>query len=473
MKQFVKLIFLMAMLMATTMAAQDILLLMDDAVVPPLENGLTKGEATLTDRFQDALSDGNIYISLLLALVAGLLTSMSPCVYPLIPITLTVLGARGASSHRQGFLRALVYVLGMACLYTALGAIFASLGMMLGSIMQHPALLVIMALFFAFMAFSILGFYTITVPQPIAKRLLDISGSGFRGAFLMGLFAGILAAPCTGPVLGVILGLIASAKDIELGTLLMFIFALGMGTPFLVLGTFSHAISRMPKSGDWMDNVKNIFGAGMLFAALYYAALALPGIRNLLSVVDTIGLKTLWLLLGASILLLVVHKKDAPQAVRSLQNVVGALLFATISAALLLPTTTKNQEVRHGDLTWHVIDTKTTDPLIFDRLVDSARAEARPILVDFYADWCVACVQFDKITFVDPAVSQALSQFTLIRIDATTASDYISELQTRFQVIGLPLIAVIDRRGETKKVQGFLEPEAFLPILTQALRTGE
>lgn len=473
MRTIVTSILLLA-IFGTTLSSQDVLLLIeDDAFTAPMQELVSvadSSETTLLDRFQTSVTHGDLLLSLLLALFAGFLTSLSPCIYPLIPITLSVMGTRRYESHLQGFLVSLAYVGGMAVLYTALGATFASLGLMLGTLMQHPAVLIGMAVFFGIMAMSMLGFFTIVVPQRILTKLTSIGGNGVKGAFLMGLVAGVLAAPCTGPVLGVILTLIAGAKDVLMGSFLMLAFSFGIGIPFLILGTFSSTIARLPKSGSWMDNIKYIFGALMLGAAFYYAALALPMVKDLITHLKRLGLPSTLLLIALSLGLLLVHAKSTRTFLRSLQTSVGAILFALLLASILLPDHGAQPlaQLQNDNLTWHVIDATTNDHTAFDRLVTDAREQQRPMLVDFYADWCTACVQFDQITFKDPDVAAVLEQFLLVRIDSTKSSDYLVDLQNRFKVIGLPLIVIIDAQGGSERIQGFLDAKRFLPLIKRA-----
>ena len=215
---------------------------------------------------------------LLSSFLAGLFGSLSPCVYPLIPITLSVIGARRYESHLHGFLVSSVYVSGMVLLYTILGVAFAFLGLLAGSALQSPWLNAVLAAFLFVMALSLIGMFTFALPHSWNSTLTRAGArGGYKGAFLMGLVAGIIAAPCTGPVLATILTLIAEKHDLKQGALLMFVYAIGMGLPFLVLGTFSSAISKIPKSGPWMDKIKIVLGLLLIIVSLYYANLAYHG----------------------------------------------------------------------------------------------------------------------------------------------------------------------------------------------------
>lgn len=427
----------------------------------------------LLELLKAAIIDGQVLFPLLMALVAGFLTSMSPCIYPLIPITLSIMGVRKYDSHIQGFLVSLAYVAGMSAIYTLLGALFASIGVLAGSLMQEPVALIIIASFFTLMAFSMFGVFNLVLPDHLMTRLSQIGGQGLKGAFLMGLVAGLVAAPCTGPVLGFILTLIAGEKNIVFGSLLMLTFSVGMGSPFIVLGTFSSAISRLPKSGSWMDSIKFIFGAAMLGAAIYYLAFVLQNLRDLLNSLNRFGLVAILLILLVGILLLMSHGLFLLRGLlRRTQIAAGAIVSALAIAALLSFEITEplSTEFTDGELTWHGIDAGVRDKSTFDRLLAQAKSQGRPVMVDFYADWCVACKQLEVTTYRDAKVSEKLKNFFLVKIDSSKSSDYLIELQNRFKVTGLPTVIFIDKNGnlvDDARVLGFMRPEQFLRELAK------
>lgn len=425
-------------------------------------------QAGLLDSIEHSVHSGDIVWPLLMSLMAGLLSALSPCVYPLIPITLAIMGTKRYESHLQGFLTALSYVFGMSLVYSALGAIFASIGMLFGTFMQHPVVIVSIAGLFGIMSLSMFGVLNIVIPQRLLTKLSTVGGQGKRGAFLMGMVAGLLAAPCTGPVLGFILTLIASDSDVVQGITLMLTFSLGMGSPFLVLGTFYSAVSRLPKSGPWMDNVKNIFGAIILGTAIYYLSLVWSPLLSTLKLIRSIGVTPLVVLLAASMLVLALHPKNS-RALFVVKQLVGALCAAAAVAALLTFDDGKLslEAVSQSDGDWHVIDAKTKDTSSFDRLLNEAKLRGLPVIIDFYADWCVACKQVDHLTLKNEAVLAELKRFFLIRVDATDSSSYVGDLENRFRVIGLPTMVFVDKHGALReeRVLGFITPERLLPLL--------
>lgn len=412
----------------------------------------------LLEQFQSAVLGHEVFLPLALSLGAGFLTALSPCVYPLIPITLSVMGARRYPSKIHGFIVALSYTLGMALVYSLLGIIFASIGLISGSLMQHPLALLIFALIFLIMALSTLGLFRIALPPQLSKKLSHLGGQGIKGAFLMGLVAGLLAAPCTGPVLGVILTIIAEQKDILWGLALMLAFSLGLGAPFLILGTFSSMLARLPKSGGWMDKIKLILGALMMGVSLYYFHLAFPQ-EFLLNWPDMLLLA--FLVLGLSLLL--TSQMFRAQAINGFQKTFGvAFLALFVAASLSYEEAPKAVAIKN--LSWRVIDEKTKGPVL-ERLLKEAKDESKPVLIDFYADWCKACKELEIHTFSENNVSLLLEKFMLIRVDSTRGSDYISKLQSRFQVTGLPTVVFLGALGQQEKIVGFSPPKQLLPLL--------
>jgi len=234
--------------------------------------------ASLADRIKASLADDSLVVYLLVFL-AGIVASLSPCVYPLIPITLSLFGARGASSRLRGFTLSLVYVLGIAVTYSALGVLAATTGGLFGSALQSGWVVGAIALVFFAMGLSMVGVFELQLPESVNERLNQLGGGEggrFLTAFVMGTVAGVIAAPCVGPPLVAVLAFVAQKGSVATGVSLLSVYSLGMGLLFIVLGTFTQFLARMPKSGGWMEVVKGTLGMVMLVVALVYANDVVP-----------------------------------------------------------------------------------------------------------------------------------------------------------------------------------------------------
>jgi thiol:disulfide interchange protein len=240
--------------------------------------------------FQRTLEEQGLLAALLLVFIAGILASLTPCVYPLIPITVGIFGAKQADTRLHAFGLSVVYVLGIAVTYSVLGVAAASLGTVFGGAMQNPWVLAAISLLFLVLGLSSLGVFEIRLPGAVQTKLSQTGGAGWAGAFVMGLVAGIIAAPCVGPIVAGILLYVAQQQDPMLGFGLLFTFAIGMGQLFLALGTFSSLLNRLPQSGGWMEGVKLIFGVVFIAMALYYLQFLFPQFAE--------AAKALWLLVG-------------------------------------------------------------------------------------------------------------------------------------------------------------------------------
>ncbi|MGE3972954.1 MAG: cytochrome c biogenesis protein CcdA [Bdellovibrionales bacterium] len=363
-----------------------------------------------TDLLQNALNRGMLY-AFFFVFLAGILTSFTPCIFPMIPITLAIIGARSAATSRhtkfRGFTLSLSYVLGIAVTYACLGMLAAKTGALFGSYLGHPLVVSAIALIFVIMGLSMYGLFEIKVPSFIANRLSSSkTEAGYFGAFVTGLIAGIVASPCVGPVLVSVLTYVAESKNLIFGFSLLFVFALGLGQIFLVLGTFEGLLKKIPKSGSWMNGVKFIFGTTMIVMAFYYLQPILP----------------------------------------------PSLRF--FSSATLSENVQK--------LDWQHYS---------DELLAKARSEQRPVILDFWADWCVACKELEVFTLTDNAVREKSKDFVLLKLDATNSTDEVNRLKNLYRVVGLPTMIFFDSNGKEKKeltLTGFENADAFLKRMKSA-----
>ncbi len=364
----------------------------------------------------------------------GVLTSLTPCVYPLIPITVSIFGARSSDSRGQSMALSGLYVLGIAVMYSALGAGAALTGKAFGSVMQNPWVVGGIALLFAAMAASMFGAFELQLPAGLQARLSRVGGAGYAGALGMGLVAGVIAAPCTGPVLAAALAYVGARGSVPFGLSIMFAYALGMGLLFFAIGAFSVSL---PKSGPWMEAVKGVFGVALLAAAGILLRDAFPAVKPIFSAARGAALAAAGAA-GVGILLGAVQASFAGPARERLLKAagvaltVGGIVYATGSASA-------RTGAAAADFTWIRQDEA--------RALALASAESRPLLIDFWADWCTACKELDRDVWSDPRVRQEARRFVALKMDGTEDSDAFERVVEKYGVVGMPTVIFIDAKG--------------------------
>ncbi len=365
------------------------------------------------------------------ALTAGFLTSLTPCVYPMIPITISVFGARGSSSRGRAFLLATAYIAGIAVMFGTLGTTFALLGRAFGTFLANPFVVVPLALFFFAMAASMFGAFDLALPASLHERLSRVGGRGLVGAFLMGLVGGLIAAPCTGPPLAGILAYVATTRDAGHGFLLLATYAAGIGVPFWAIAGFS---MQLPKSGPWMNAVKSVFGIALVVAGLYYLRPIVPALGRLTGrgnafLIGTVVVVAAGLVLGAVHLSFSAGARQALRKAFGIALVVGGL-FGFVNY-LLTPAI---------HIAW-----LHSEPAA----VAAARSQGKPMLVDFMADWCLPCQEMDVKVFGRPDVAPTLADFVLLRIDLSRESEDVSlaPIKAKYHVDTLPAVRMATPDG--------------------------
>ncbi|WP_287869474.1 protein-disulfide reductase DsbD [Aeromonas sp.] len=416
------------------------------------------------DQLAAALGHQGFWLSIVAFFALGLGLAFTPCVFPMYPIlTGIIAGAGHRLSTGRAFLLSLVYVQGMAVTYTLLGLVVASAGLKFQAALQHPYVLIGLSLMFVLLALSMFGLYTLQLPSSLQTRLSGLSnrqqGGSVVGVTIMGMISGLVCSPCTTAPLSGALIYVAQSGDLWLGGAALYALSLGMGLPLLLLGTSGGKL--LPKAGAWMDVIKQLFG---------FALLAVPIL--LLSRLWSDQIATLaWL--GWGLLLcgyLYHHNQHQPHSVaKSVRGFV--LLLAMISAVvvgkdLLQPAAPAAVTADASQTAPQFVRIKTLD----DLKVQLAAARGKPVLLDLYADWCVACKEFEHKTFSDPAVRERFGQMVLLQADVTANDDADIELLNSLNVLGLPTLIFFDREGKEltgQRVTGFMGPTEFLGKLDQ------
>ncbi|MFH2010554.1 MAG: cytochrome c biogenesis protein CcdA [bacterium] len=405
--------------------------------------------------FAAASKQGSLW-QFVAAFVGGMAICLTPCVFPLIPITVSVFGGLpdGSESKGKRRLRAALtgatYILGIALTYSTLGLLAGLAGK--ETVGEHlGSAWVIVPLFGLFIALaaSMFGAFELQLPVSWQSKLSGVGGTGLWGGFLMGLVAGLLAAPCTGPIITGILVYIASTQNAFLGFWLLFTFSMGFGLMFLVIAAFA---SVMPKSGPWMEGVKSTLGVILLVMALYYLSALLPvlervRLRETWIVVTGAGLSVFGILLGG--IHLTFHERKLFPIARKL---VGVL---TLSAGLFL------------SLQYYRGSSVKAQYTSVPKCLAAAKKAKRPILMDFWATWCEKCIELEKTTLAHPRVAKVLKRrFVFCKVDCTKKNDQTKATKQRFGVKGLPTLVLIDSNGKrVKNVVGLVTPDELLKIL--------
>ena len=432
----------------------------------------TTGEQTALsgeDSFAKTVAEKGLFLTFLLVFIGGLALNLTPCVYPLIPITISYFGGQAEGKKGSLVTHAFIYVFGMAITYSVLGVIAALSGSLFGSALQNPYVLVGIAVVLVGLSLSMFDLYEIRVPA-FLSNFAGGAKQGFFGSFFMGLTVGIVAAPCIGPFVLALLTYVGERGSVVLGFWLFFVLALGLGVPFLFLGIFSGSINKLPRSGAWMVWVRSIFGFILIAMAVYFLAPLFP--NTLLYHLTLV----LIMLIGGIYMAWLEPTPSQGKAFPVVRNLIGILFFALalyfastgiqgylddrLSQVRLQAGTTAAAEEIH----WSAFS---------DEKLQEAQQQGKPVMIDFYADWCIPCKELDKFTFSQKEVVELARNFIMLKVDLTKGNHpEVKALKKRFNIKGVPTLVFLQPDGSELKelrVVGFMEKKEFLTIMQKAV----
>jgi len=425
-----------------------------------------EGKKGLSGRLEAALNQGS-WIAFLLVFLGGLLTSFTPCVYPMIPITISFIGGNAKGNPLKGFILAVWFVLGIAIMYSALGLLAAATGGAFGQATQTPIFAGIVALIIAAMGLSMAGLFDIQLPSSLTSRVGG-ARTGFLGPILMGMAMGLIAAPCVGPVLIVLLTWVARTGSLFMGFWLLFTFALGLGMLFLALGTFSGLLTALPGAGGWMDQVKHFFALILFALALYFLRPYLPawtlmvglGLAFVFSLSAWGALKPLDREAGA--------REGMAKGLARLLWILGVALailggLKGLAPGLLpsagTPSVATESSAREPEWIWNAEEG-------FARAAESGK----PVMMDFWAEWCAACNELDHLSYSRPEVLDLAGKFVTVKMDMTKNSAANKSVLSKYAVFGMPTVIFFDSSGkELERFSGFKGAQEMLPYMRRAL----
>ena len=387
----------------------------------------------------------------------GLGLAFTPCVLPMLPLlSAIVIGQNQRPNMWRAFALSFVYVQGMALTYTLLGLIVAAIGLPFQVALQHPYVMIGLSIIFVLLALSMFGVFTLQLPSSLQTKLSLLSqqqkAGALGGVFLMGMIAGLVASPCTSAPLSGALLYVAQSGDLFTGAITLYLLALGMGVPLILITLFGNKI--LPKSGMWMETVKKLFGFVMLALPVFLISRILPDEWT----------PRLWAMLGTAFFIWFAFQmpKNGIGWVFRILFLVAAMISVKplqtwVWGESQAPSAVENKAVSHVEFKQVKSEAELQQAL--------AENNKSLVMLDLYADWCVACKEFEKETFSDPSVQKAFGDMLLLQVDMTKNSEENRALMTKYKVLGLPTILFFSRDGkeiEGSRVNGFMPPVEFL-----------
>lgn len=377
--------------------------------------------------------------------LTGLALNLTPCVYPMMSVTVSLFGFRQETKRTKSFLRALLYVMGLSTMFSALGLSAAVGGAIFGQWLQNPVVLTAIGIFILALSLSMLGVYSFQLPSGLVNSLAKKTTASGVGMYLAGLMAGIFAAPCIGPPLIALMTVVATKGNTLFALWVFFIMSLGLGTPYLILGTFSGLLKKLPRSGVWLLWVERFLGVILFCISIFYLTIAwAPQLLPFLTPASFIA--------GGIYLGFFVKTAQSSKIFLNFKRSIGAL---AVVIGILILSQSPRDSVR-----WEVYEPQ--------KLV-AARQTSRPVAIDFYADWCGPCQELERFTYTNPKVIAALDPFVRLKVDLTRPENPEAfEVVRRFNIMGVPTVIFISPSGEEvedARISGFVSPEELLMVL--------
>ncbi len=406
------------------------------------ENNFSAVSSGNDNMISSSLESHGLLLGLLLVFLGGLALNLTPCVYPLIPITIGYFGGQAEGNTKRLFMMGLLFVIGLALTYSVIGVITALSGAVFGALLQNTYVILFIVLIFVILSLSMFGVYQFKLPDALVAKAGGAK-SGMFGAFFMGLTMGIVAAPCIGPFVIGLVTYVAAKADPYFGFLMFFVLALGLGLPYLFLAIFSGKIKNLPRAGEWMEAVEHVFGFILIGMALYFLLPLLP---------KTISGYVLPVFMLITALYLLFFEKLA-------KNVKGFKIFKIVFSVLLIGIAVYALiPGEKGSINWKPYN---------ENLLTAGASNKKGTIIDFYADWCIPCKELDATTFSNDKVISEAQNFTTLKADMTKSlSPEVDALRNKYKIVGVPTVLILNSKGiEVNRITGYVPPEQFYKII--------
>ncbi|MCU8012310.1 protein-disulfide reductase DsbD [Shewanella sp. SM74] len=428
---------------------------------------------TQQDTLSQMLSNDSLIWTLVIFFGLGVGLALTPCVFPMYPILSGIIVGQGQKlSTAKAFTLSMAYVQGMAITYSILGLVVASAGLKYQAALQHPAVLVVLAILFFVLSLSMFGLYDLKLPSSWQEKMNSVSnnqkGGNLVGVFLMGVISGLVASPCTTAPLSGALVYVAQTGDLLQGFLALYVLSMGMGLPLLIIGTSGGKL--LPRAGAWMDIIKTIFGFLLIAVSIVMLGRIWTGVVS----------DVLWSLWGVSFTGYLMHQNKLSEfnwkkTVRSVLLTLALLAsFSYGFQAVMGYFGFNNNSVGTAATTEEVHGFKRIKSIEDLELeIAAATAQGKPVMLDLYADWCVACKEFEAITFKDADVLARMNKIVLLQADVTKSDKVDVALLEKYNVLGLPTLLMFNEQGEQRedlRVTGFMGPKDFATHLDHLVK---